>query len=69
MTSLHPQFIVNQSGVKASVVLLIKEYNLLLAEVEQKEEIKQYKAAKKGKLEFVDAAAAFAELDNIRASK
>ena len=31
--------------------------------------IKQYKAAKKGKLEFVDAAAAFAELDNIRASK
>lgn len=69
MTVLHPQFIVNQSGEKISVVLPIEEYNLLLAESEEQDDVKQYKKAKKGPQEFIDATAAFAQIDKKRSSK
>ncbi len=69
MTVLHPQFIVNQSGEKISVVLPIEEYNQLLAESEEQDDVKQYKKAKKGPQEFIDATAAFDQIDKKRTSK
>lgn len=69
MTALHPQFIINQAGEKVSVVLPLSEYNKLLEEAEDQNDLRQYVAAKKGPLEFVDAQAAFAELDKRRSKK
>ena len=69
MTVLHPQFIVNSSGEKVSVVLPLAEYNKLMEEVDEQNDVKQYVAAKKEPLEFVDAQTGFAALDKKRASK
>ncbi len=44
--TLHPQYITDTSGKKHSVVLPIKEYNLLLEELEELEDIKLYDAVK-----------------------
>lgn len=69
MTTLHPQFIINQAGEKVSVVLPLSEYNKLLEEAEDQNDLQQYVAAKKGPLEFIDAHSAFAELDKSRSKK
>lgn len=44
--TLHPQYITDIKGKKQAVVLPIKEYNLLLEELEELEDIKLYDAAK-----------------------
>ena len=44
--TLHPQYITDISGKKHSVVLPIKEYNLLLEELEELKDIKLYDAVK-----------------------
>lgn len=69
MTVLHPQFIVNQSGEKVSVVLPISEYNKLLEEADEQNDVKQYLAAKNSPQEFLDAHTAFAAIDKKRAAK
>ncbi len=44
--TLHPQFITDARGKKNAVVLPIKEYTLLLEELEELEDIKLYDAVK-----------------------
>jgi hypothetical protein len=65
MTALHPQYIVNQTGEKVSVILPLEEYNNLIAEAEEQEDIRQYKLAKKGPQEFIEAKSAFEEPDTM----
>ncbi|MBK7958966.1 MAG: hypothetical protein IPK03_13250 [Bacteroidetes bacterium] len=48
MKKLHPQFVKDNSG-KNLVVLLQKEYNYILEELEELEDIKCYDAAKASK--------------------
>lgn len=45
--TIHPQYITDSSGKKKAVVLPIKEYHLLLEELEELEDIKLYDKAKK----------------------
>ena len=44
--TLHPQFITDTAGKKQAVVLPIKEYALLIEELEELEDIKRYDAVK-----------------------
>lgn len=46
MTALHPQFITDTAGEKL-VVISLKEYNLLMENLEELEDIKLYDKAKK----------------------
>ena len=45
--TLHPQYLTDNKGNKKAVLLPIKEYNLLLGELEELEDIKLYDEAKK----------------------
>lgn len=46
MTALHPQFITDTAGKKL-VVISLKEYNMLMENLEELEDIKLYDKAKK----------------------
>jgi PHD/YefM family antitoxin component YafN of YafNO toxin-antitoxin module len=45
--TLHPKYITDESGNKNAVVLPIKEYNKLMEELEELEDIRLYDEAKK----------------------
>lgn len=45
MLTVHPQYITDKEGNKISVVLPIKEYESLLEELEEMEDIKLYDEA------------------------
>lgn len=56
-------------GKKLAVILPINEYNKMVDELEELEDIKLYDAAKKGKQEFIDAEEAFREIEKKRGQK
>lgn len=45
--TLHPQFITDKEGKPVSVILPMNEFNSLLEELEELDDIKLYDAAKK----------------------
>ena len=47
MTTLHPQYIKDVNGQNSLVVLTVKEFDSLIEEVEDSEDIKLYDEAKK----------------------
>lgn len=47
MVSIHPQYITDETGKKISVVIPIKDFNAILEELEELEDIKLYDEAKK----------------------
>ena len=47
MSAIHPQFINDASGQKALVVLPIREFDTIMEELEELEEIRLYDEAKK----------------------
>jgi PHD/YefM family antitoxin component YafN of YafNO toxin-antitoxin module len=46
--TLHPKYITDETGSKSAVILPIKEYDMLLEELEEIEDIRIYDEAKKG---------------------
>lgn len=62
----NAQYITNKSGKKISVVLPIREYKRILAELDELSDIKAYDKAKSGKLKFMAAEEAFAYLKTKR---
>ena len=64
---INPHFITDTSGNKVSVVLSMDEYKTIMDELEELEDISSYDKAKTEDLEFLDAALAFSEIENIRA--
>ena len=46
MQQIHPQFITDQAGNKLSVILPINEYNKLMEDLEDAEDIALYDAGK-----------------------
>jgi hypothetical protein len=56
-------FITDHKGNKISAILPIKEYKQLLEELEELADIKSYDASKKRKQVFVDATAAFKQIE------
>jgi len=63
---MRTQFVTDDHGKKLAVILPIKEYNKMLDDLEELEDIKLYDAAKKLKLEFIDAEQAFEEIKEAR---
>jgi len=66
---MRTQFVTDDHGNKLAVILPIKEYNKMVDELEELEDIKQYDAAKKGDQEFIDAEQAFREIEEKRGKK
>lgn len=62
MITLSPQYIKDTAGKKL-VVLPAKQFNNIIEELEELEDIKRYDAAKKKKQVFTDAATAFKQID------
>ncbi len=66
---MKTQFITDDDGKKIAVILPIKEYNKMVYDLEELEDIKLYDAAKKGEQEFIDAEQAFTEIEEKRRQK
>ncbi len=66
---MQAQFVTDDQGKKLAVILPIKEYQKMVDELEELEDIKLYDAAKKGKLVFIDAEDAFREIEKNREQK
>lgn len=66
---MKPQFVTDDHGKKLAVILPIKDYNKMVDDLEELEDIKLFDLAKKGKQEFVDATVAFEEIEKKRARR
>ncbi len=62
MTKISPQFIIDSVG-KKMVVLPQIQFDAIMEELEELEDIKRYDAAKKRKQVFVDADVAFQQIE------
>jgi PHD/YefM family antitoxin component YafN of YafNO toxin-antitoxin module len=62
MISVQPQYIKDTAG-KNMVILSAKEFEKMMTELEELEDIKRYDAAKKKKQVFIDADIAFAQIE------
>ena len=67
--TLKPQYITNIQGKKTAVILQIKEYERLLEEIEDAEDVKFYDAIKSKKETSVSIDIAFKKLDAKRKRK
>jgi PHD/YefM family antitoxin component YafN of YafNO toxin-antitoxin module len=63
---MKTQFVTDKRGKKLAVILPIQEYQKMLDDLEELEDIKLYDAVKKGKQEFIDAEQAFQEIEEAR---
>jgi hypothetical protein len=63
---MKTQYVTDDHGKKLAVILPIREYNKMVDDLEELEDIKLYDKAKKGKQEFVDADQAFKEIEEAR---
>lgn len=66
MLTLHPQYITDHTGKKISVVIPLKDFNAIMEELEELEDIRLYDTAKKGKQEYIDADQVFKEIEQTR---
>lgn len=69
MFNINPQYITDTKGKKISVILPIKEFQSIIEELEELEDIRLYDKAKKNKTEFIDAEQAFKEIDKKKSRK
>jgi PHD/YefM family antitoxin component YafN of YafNO toxin-antitoxin module len=63
---MNTQFVTDDHGKKLAVILPIKDYQKMIEDLEELEDIKLYDKAKKGKQEFIDADLAFKEIEEGR---
>jgi PHD/YefM family antitoxin component YafN of YafNO toxin-antitoxin module len=62
MITVNPQYIKDTAGKKL-VVLTAKQFDSIMEELEDLEDIKRYDAAKRRKQSFVDAGTAFKQIE------
>lgn len=60
------QFITDNHGKKLAVILPIEEYDKMIDNLEELEDIKLYDKSKQGKQEFIDAEQAFKKIEESR---
>jgi PHD/YefM family antitoxin component YafN of YafNO toxin-antitoxin module len=60
---MKTQFVTDRRGKKLAVILPIKEYNKMVDDLEELEDIKLYDSSKEGEQEFIDADLAFKEIE------
>lgn len=63
---MRTQFVTEDHGNKVAIILPIEEYNKMVNDLEELEDIKCYDKAKFGKQEFIDARQAFKEIEEGR---
>jgi len=63
MLTIHPQYIKDADGNNSLVVIPADEFNSIIEELEDIEDVRLYDAAKKRELDFVDAEIAFKEIE------
>jgi len=63
MVTFNPQYITDQSGKKISVVLTIKDYEAILQELEELEDIRLYDESKKSNEPSISIDEAFAMIE------
>jgi hypothetical protein len=63
---MRTQYLSDDNGNKKAVILPIEEYNKVVDDLEELEDIKLYDAAKNRKQEFTDAEQAFKEIEKMR---
>lgn len=63
---MKTQFVTDDQGKKLAVILPIEEYDKLMEELEELEDIKRFDASQKSEREFVDAEQAFEEIERGR---
>jgi PHD/YefM family antitoxin component YafN of YafNO toxin-antitoxin module len=63
MLTVHPQYIKDADGNKSLVVLPAKEFDAIMEQLEDLEDVRLYDEAKKRKQVFVDAETAFTQIE------
>ncbi|MCH6200124.1 hypothetical protein MMU07_11060 [Aquiflexum sp. LQ15W] len=66
---MKPQFVTDDHGKKLAVIFPINDYNRMMNELDELEDIKLYDAAKKRDQKFIDAEQAFKEIEKKREEK
>jgi PHD/YefM family antitoxin component YafN of YafNO toxin-antitoxin module len=66
MVTVHPQYISDSEGKKISVILPLEEYNVLMEELEELEDIRLYDEAKKSEEPSVPLDDAFRLIESKR---
>jgi hypothetical protein len=69
MISIHPQYITDNTGKKISVVLPIKDFDAIMEELEELEDIKLYDEAKKSNEPSIPIDEAFKMIEAKRKAK
>ena len=69
MLTVHTQFITDKQGNKISVVLPIKEFEQLLEELEELEDVRLFDAAKASNEETIPIDEAFSQIETERQIK
>ena len=62
MTAITPQYIKDTAG-KQLVIIPAKQFNSIMEELEELDDIKRYDAAKKRKQNFTDAKTVFKQIE------
>jgi len=63
---MKTQFVTDDHGKKLAVILPIEEYNRLMEDLDELEDIRQFDASQKSDREFIDAEQAFEEIEKER---
>lgn len=69
MKTIHPNYITDNTGKKLSVILSIDEFNALLEELEEMEDIRRYDEAKAADEKSIPIEEAFKMIEASRAKK
>lgn len=69
MITVHPQFITDDSGKKLSVIIPIKEFENILEELDDMDDVRLYDQAKKSDEESIPVDEAFKLIETKRTIK
>lgn len=69
MTTIHPQYIIDKNGTKVSVVIPVTEFEIIMEELEELEDIRLYDEAKTVNEPSIPADKAFEMIEAKRKSK
>jgi PHD/YefM family antitoxin component YafN of YafNO toxin-antitoxin module len=62
-TKLHPQYLVDNSGKKMSVLLPMRDFEVIMDELEELEDIRLYDEAMSGEQEYLSAEEVFRSIE------
>jgi hypothetical protein len=69
MVSVHPQYITDSEGKKLSVIIAVQEFDRIMEELEELEDVRLFDEAKKDKEPSIPIEEAFKIIDAKRQNK